>query len=487
MLVRVIVAVDDPRLRERIVRALPGSEVYVLSTGTCNESVGELRRSNYDVAFFGVDTPDALPATVVAAAGLPDKPDVVVVLATDDADFRASLLSDGVTTVDASIDDELLASALCGFVAQRREATIERLAALRSARRVTDLISESPQLREVLATAARVARAESSILILGETGVGKERVAELIHRSSSRSKGPFVTVNCAAIPAELFESELFGHEKGAFSGATRQHRGQFELAHEGTLFLDEIGEVPQHLQVKLLRALQQREIRPVGAERAVEIDVRVVAATNRDPQTEMNAERFRRDLYYRLAVVELTVPALRDRPDDIRALVMAYLEHYRTQLGREVSGVEPAAMDALQRYAWPGNVRELVNVIERAVLLCDAGRIRLGDLPTSLVAVARLERPAIAEPGAAVEPTSTDQLDDVIELPKSWRTETWRVVREGVLLAGERAYLAAVLRLSDGRVGDAARRAGMSPRALFDKMRRHGLRKEDFRAGPDGA
>jgi transcriptional regulator with GAF, ATPase, and Fis domain len=325
----------------------------------------------------------------------------------------------------------------------------------------------------VVETARRIAHADSPVLLLGETGVGKERLARMIHADSSRAPGAFIAVNCAAIPGELFESELFGHEKGAFTGASRSRRGQFELAHGGTLFLDEVGEVPVHLQAKLLRALQERKVKPVGSNHAVEIDVRVISATNRDLAEEMTEGRFRRDLYYRLSVVELTIPPLRERAEDIRVMTDAFVRALAAQLGRQVEGFDPPALHALEHYDWPGNVRELVNVIERAVLLCDAPRIGLGDLPE---AVTRCASEELAPP---VSPLGSGP--DVVSVPPAWAAQTWKHVREELLLAGERAYLCAVLAAAEGRVGLAASRAGLSPRALFEKMRRHGLRKEDFR------
>ena len=459
---------------------MPEADTHVQFEGTRDEADGPLRRGSYDLAI--VEAPDGQAAAQllqVAAEHATERPAMVVLTSGDDAASRARLMAAGAAAVlDAELEDGLLADALAALIAQRRE-TPPVVASV--APGAPDLVDASQQLKSVLRTARRVARADSSVLILGETGVGKERIAQLIHDSSERRDGAFVPVNCAAIPSELFESELFGHERGAFTGAVRSRRGVFELAHEGTLFLDEVAEMPMHLQVKLLRALQDRRIRPVGAEAPIDVDVRVVAATNRDPATEMAAGRFRRDLYYRLGVVELVVPPLRDRPEDIDALADAYLAHFAAQFGGVVEGYAPEAREALRRYTWPGNVRELINVVERAVLLSEDERVGLGDLPAAVTAASALEDPPLSAPGEAGGSVSTGSLDDVIALPKSWRTETWKVVREGVLLAGERAYLSAVLRQTHGRIADAAKRAGMSPRALFDKMRRHGLRKEDFR------
>jgi transcriptional regulator with PAS, ATPase and Fis domain len=214
--------------------------------------------------------------------------------------------------------------------------------------------------------------------------VGKERLARAIHAESRRSKGPFVAVNCAALSESLLESEPFGHEEGAFTGATRSHRGCFEIAHKGVIFLDEIGELPNHLQVKLLRALQDREITRVGSEQSFQVDVRMMAATNRDPREEVKTKRLREDLYYRLNVVTLTIPPLRQRSEDIPDIVASYLPWLRPRVGRDVTSIAPEALEALAHYSWPGNVRELINVIERAMLLCEGEQIRLADLPDTI-------------------------------------------------------------------------------------------------------
>lgn len=332
-------------------------------------------------------------------------------------------------------------------------------------------------MQGTLNTARKVARADSPVLLLGETGVGKERLAMLIHNSSPRSKGPFVAVNCAALPAELFESELFGHEKGAFTGASRSRRGHFELAHEGTLFLDEVGEVPLHLQAKLLRVLQEHRIKPLGSEHSLEVDVRVIAATNRDLDHEMAHGHFRRDLYYRLGVVELHIPSLRDRHEDVEAMAEEFLRRYAGALNRDVDGFSKDAKEALERYSWPGNVRELTNVVERAVLLCQDRLVQLSDLPAN-IAMCASEAARQGVSGLHMLPPGESP---VVALPGPWVEAPWKFVREELLIAGERAYLEGVLQACAGRVGEAAKRAGISSRALFEKMKRHGLRKEDFR------
>lgn len=242
-------------------------------------------------------------------------------------------------------------------------------------------VGESAAMHGMYRMLLKVARSETTCLITGESGTGKELAADVIHRLSGRGNGPFVPVNCGAIPENLLESEFFGHKKGAFTGAVADHRGRFVLANAGTLFLDEIGEMQPSLQVKLLRALQAREVTPVGGTKAERLDVRVVAATNRDLQTEMGAGRFREDLYYRLAVVPLRMPPLRERPEDVPLLIRAVAARLNDGNPTPIRGITQPAIDALRAWSWPGNVRELCAVLERMFVLADADVLDIDDVP----------------------------------------------------------------------------------------------------------
>ena len=248
------------------------------------------------------------------------------------------------------------------------------------------MIGRSPAMQEIFATIDKVADYKTSVLITGESGTGKELIARAIHYNSSRADKPLVTVNCGAIPETLLESELFGHKKGSFTDAIRDKRGLFQEAHGGSIFLDEIGELPRPLQVKLLRALQEEEIKRVGDTQSVKIDIRVMAATTKDLAEEVKGGRFRDDLYYRINVLHITVPPLRERPEDIAQLILHFIDKTRERLHSKVDGVSPAAGRALQSYLWPGNVRELENFIERAMVMAAGETIELGDLPPALQA-----------------------------------------------------------------------------------------------------
>ena len=322
-----------------------------------------------------------------------------------------------------------------------------------------DLTSSNPRMLELFDLIPRVARTDSPVLIHGETGTGKELVASAIHRQSRRRDGPFFTVNCGALTESLLESELFGHEKGAFTGAYRRKEGCFELAHRGTLFLDELGTVSPAMQVKLLRVLERMEVRRVGGADLVKVDVRIVAATNARLEDAVSAGTFREDLYYRVNVVQLALPPLRERSEDVLILADLFRAKIAEKQGRPVTGFDRTASKMLREYPWPGNVRELQNVVERAVILATGGKIQEKDLPE------RMRRTAPKK--VSVPPFDVDEpLDAVLS-----RLST----------SVEREYLKRVLRKFRGHLARSAEHAGLNRRTLYNKMRAHGLRREDFR------
>ena len=260
-----------------------------------------------------------------------------------------------------------------------------------------NFIGQSPALLAAVKVARQVADSTATVLIHGESGTGKEQLARLIHDHSRRARGPFVAVNCAAIPETLLETELFGHEKGAFTGAAARRVGRFERATGGTLFLDEVGDMSPGMQAKILRALQEEEIERVGGDRPISVDVRILAATNRDLDVEVEAGRFREDLYYRLAVVVLKLPPLRERGDDVVMLARHFLEHFARKHGRAVHEISAGAMDLLRSHGWPGNIRQLRNVVERSLLVSEGGVL----LPEHLPPEVRLGESAPRERGHA--------------------------------------------------------------------------------------
>ncbi len=269
-------------------------------------------------------------------------------------------------------------------VIERNNALIKELDEIKKGQRFGKIIGNSSAVKKMMETINQVAPTDSSVLITGESGVGKELVADALHSLSNRSKGPFVKVNCSALAETLLESELFGHEKGAFTGAIAQKKGRFELADGGTIFLDEIGEISQSIQVKILRVLQEREFERVGGEKTIKVDVRIIAATNRNLEEEIAKGRFREDLYYRLNVVSINVPALRDRKEDILLLATEFLNRFSAKNGKRIDGFTSKAKSLLFNYDWPGNIRELQNCIESAVVMTRGSVIDVIDLPAKL-------------------------------------------------------------------------------------------------------
>jgi DNA-binding NtrC family response regulator len=322
------------------------------------------------------------------------------------------------------------------------------------------VVAKSGAMQSVFETLRSVVDLDTTVLIHGETGVGKELLARSVHYSGVRRDRPFVAVNCAAIPEELFESELFGSRRGAFTGASEHRRGHFQMAHGGTLLLDEIGEMPLHLQSKLLRAIEEKKVTSVGADRPVDIDVRFIVTTNKDLQAEVERGAFRRDLFYRLSVMPVRVPALRERPEDVPLLAQHFLEEAGRRLKRAVRGIVPDSLQALVRYPWPGNVRELENVIERAVI------VSREDVLTGL------ER-FLGGPAGAHAP---------VDLSLPFRDAKARVVEEF-----ERAYVAGLLEANGGKLTAAAKHADMDPKNFSDKMARYGLRRQGSEPSDGGA
>jgi formate hydrogenlyase transcriptional activator len=310
-----------------------------------------------------------------------------------------------------------------------------------------ELIGESVRFKAVLQQVRVVAPADSAVLIQGETGTGKELIAEAIHNQSRRACGPFVKVNCSAIPAGLLESELFGHERGAFTGAISQRIGRLQLAHKGTLFLDEIGDLPLELQPKLLRALQDQEFERLGSSQTIHVDVRIVAATNQDLAQMVNERRFRADLYYRLNVFPIVLPPLRERALDIPALVRHFVRVYGERMNKIVNDIPEYVMESLCAYDWPGNIRELQNFVERAVLMSEGGRFS----------------PPLLEPRRAIAPT--------VETPAQ------------TLADMERLHIMDTLRKTNwviaGRAGAAAR-LGLPRTSLIYRMRKLGISRKPF-------
>jgi transcriptional regulator with GAF, ATPase, and Fis domain len=341
---------------------------------------------------------------------------------------------------------------------------------IKSVHNFEEIIGASAGLLKVLQGVARVAPTDSTVLVCGETGTGKELIARAIHSGSRRADKPFIKLNCAALPAGLVESELFGHERGAFSGAIQRRTGRFELAHHGTIFLDEIGEMPLEVQAKLLRVLQEREFERVGSSQTTKVDVRIVAASNRDLEKAVRAGEFREDLYYRLNVFPVTLPPLRERSEDIPLLVKFFVQKYAPRVGRRIENVDPETIQRLLAYPWPGNIRELENLVERALILADSSVLHVeSDILGGSSALRRAKDSAVASAPPA-SGSGTPQSNTQPDAPMTDSRST--------LVAVQREHILQVLRATgwviEGERG-AAMRLGIKPATLRFRMKKFGI------------
>ena len=481
MLIRALLLSPDPTDGARLCASLNSEDVQVV-LHTHRDSLWEaLRTGPVDLLAIEFEAlPHSLEAFVDDVRTLPDAPEVVVFVRNSDPEIRARLqAARAFAIIDRAVTKREGRDAWFGIVDRLTEQVHRGWMAEQWGldSNLGDFASESAAMREFLSFVRKVVDSESTLLIQGETGSGKEYLARAIHAESPRSACPFVPVHCSALSESLLESELFGHVEGAFTGATRGRKGYFEMAHRGTLFLDEVGELTPHVQVKLLRVIQDKRVQAVGAEAEVAVDGRLMAATNRDLAEEVRAGRFRADLYYRLSVVPLHLPPLRERKEDIPRMFESHVEEFCIAMNKNIEGVLHEALELLMAHRWPGNVRELINVAERAVLLCETHRIGPRDLPEEI----RYPQGASAESalrsgaGASVQ----DPLSRFDSDPKFWM-QPFRQAREAWLDPFEREYWERILRQCHGRVGDAAKLAGVSTRSLYARMQVLGLRKEAF-------
>jgi two-component system response regulator HydG len=459
---RVLVCDDKENFTKLFRRILPDDRFDVTTAADGDRALALLAATSFDVIVTDLRMPGADGRAVLREARAHD-PDVEVVLMTAFATVPDAVgaMREGAFDYLAKPfepDEALLVVERALERRRLRQQARDLRLALDGIHRIDNLVAKSPAMTPVLAMVRRAAISDATVLVTGDSGTGKEVVARAIHASGARATARFVAINCGAIPEALLESELFGHVKGSFTGATADHRGLFEEAARGTLFLDEIADLPLAMQVKLNRALQEHAIRPVGGHGERPIDVRVIAATNVDLKARVASGQFREDLYYRLNVLPLHLPPLRDRREDVPVLAAFLLERHGTRRTPAPEGFTAEALSALVRYDWPGNVRELENAIERALAVSDGARIELEALPD--------------EVAASVRPRATDG------------TATHLTFREAVDLASDRAsraYLMALMRELKGNVTEAARRAGMERESLHRLLKRYGVRSEDFK------
>jgi len=385
---RILVVDDEPAIRDVVVMLLEGQGYEITQAGSYADGCAALGRGTFDLVVSDLRLGDGTGLQLLEhLAATPDAPPAILMTSYSSVESAVEALRLG--AVDYIIkpfdNDELIHSVQRAIRERRmrRENTLLKRT-LRKVQMRHGLVGESAGLKRVLDLMRRVAPSDATVLVTGESGTGKELVAQAIHYGSGRAAGPFVPVNCGAIPAELIESELFGHVKGAYTGATVATEGLIREAHGGTLFLDEVGELPLALQVKFLRVLQDKRVRPVGGKDSFRVDVRFLAATNKDLKAAVERGEFREDLYYRLNVISIRVPPLRERGTDVELLARHFTAHYASRLGKRIAGFDDEFTRFLHCYDWPGNVRELENLIERAVILADEEVLCYRDLADGL-------------------------------------------------------------------------------------------------------
>jgi len=442
----ILVAEDDRSLRDGLVQAMSkgGYKVHVAQTG--KEAMEKIEKQVFDLVIAGQRVGGQEGIDIVRRARASNAGTMIIMTGDGGAAAAEAMRSGAFDFVQRTLSIEAMELKIQRAIEHQR--LLSRLSSMTDrhpeASRPHGLLGPSQSMREVIRLIDKVASSSATVLIQGETGTGKERVAEAIHNASLRRDAPFVRMNCASLPDNLLESELFGHEKGAFTGADQMRIGRFEMANDGTLFLDEVGNMSSSTQAKVLRAIQNQEFERLGGSRTIKVDVRIIAATNVNLENAIKDGRFREDLYYRLNVVSIPVPPLRERADDILPLAEHFLRQFGQELSRKVTGFSAEAVKGLRDHRWPGNVRELENTIERAVLMCDGDTIR----PADLTLMDR-EHSVNMTPQLAVDLLNLEAL--------------------------EKAALLEALKRSNWIQKEAAKLLGVSSRVMNYKVHKHGI------------
>jgi DNA-binding NtrC family response regulator len=475
----ILVVDDDPVQRRLLETAITRSGMQVVTApggGPALDLINGPRGDQVTLMLLDLVMPDMGGLDVLAKLRQtnPDLP-VIVLTAKGGIDSAVEAMRAGASDflvkpasperIAVSIRNQLKIGTLSGEVKQLKKKADNKLS-------FDDLIAASPEMKQVFRLGTRAAQSDIPVLIEGESGAGKELIARAIQGTSARAGRPFVTVNCGAIPENLIESILFGHEKGSFTGASDKHLGKFQEADGGTLFLDEIGELRLDMQVKLLRALQESEVDPVGSKRPVKVDVRIIAATNRDLGQMAREGSFREDLYYRLNVFPITLPALRERSGDIAPLARHFIERFAAEENKQVAGLTPQAAQLLERFNWPGNVRQLENTIFRAVVLCDGALLDVCDFP-QIAAAMGVE--TVARQNAAM-PAASGQHSPALPAGSPYAltvTDGAGHVRKFEELESEIIRMA--ISRYDGHMSEVARRLGIGRSTLYRKLKEFGL------------
>jgi DNA-binding NtrC family response regulator len=467
--VAILVVDDEASIRDSLTSWFEEDGFNVDSAADAREALAKLDAGRFDIVLLDIKMP-GMDGMQLLRRIRADLPDVVVIMITAYASVETAVqaLKDGAFDYVTKPFDPDDLNRLVRTALRQRTLTLENRAlkaGLDALIQVDDIVGEGPAIRHVLDLVATVSATDATVLVRGETGTGKELIARAVHVNSPRRYFPIITMNCGAVPDQLLESELFGHERGAFTGASTRRKGRLELATGGTLFLDEIGNVSPRMQMELLRVLETKRFTRLGGSTEVEVDFRLVCATNADLEEEVRQGRFREDLYYRINVFRIDLPPLRQRPEDIEPLARYFVNSFRRAMGKDISGVTPKGVEVLRAYSWPGNVRELRNVIERAMVVCPGGQLDVSHLRYQFPAALPTNGGGV-NLGSGVESAAP---------PPHPAAEGPPPDPEASLADIERAHIERVLQAQGHNVSATARVLGVDRVTLYNKLKKYGI------------
>ena len=453
--INILLVDDEEPIREAMLLLLKAADYQISACASGQEALQLLANEQFDIIVTDLFLPDITGIDILTKAkALFPHLEVILITGHASAETAVRAMKEGAFDyITKPLNFEELRMIISKAIEKQLllKENVYLRKQLREKYEFSNIIGNSPAMQKVFSRITKIIKTDSTVLILGESGTGKEVIAKAIHSNGPRRDKPFIAVHCGAIPENLLESELFGHTKGAFTGAIRDKMGKFEAAHHGTIFLDEIGTLPMHLQIKLLRVLQEQEVERVGSNRQIKLDVRIISATNVDLDEEVKKGNFRDDLFYRLNVIPVTLPPLRERVEDILALVRHFLAKYCKEMNRPLMNIAKEALMALEIYKWPGNVRELENMVERTVALTEGDQITLGDLPSN-----------ISKSFAEHEELSTRITSRGVDMVKVMNEMERKMITDALSLsAGVKARAAALLNLNRTTLVEKMRRLGM--------------------------
>ena len=457
---QLLIVDDEPASRYGIRKALTQFRFQVQEASDGKQALEKVRQLNPDLMILDVNLPGMDGLAVLSEVKTQEQPPVTIVITAYGSEKVAveAMKRGAYDYISKPYEIEelrlVVSRAMESLQLKEENQALRRELEKRASAAYGKILGQSSAMRKVFDLIDKVSQSDITVLIQGESGTGKELVAREIHRRSTRHNKPFITMNCAALPENLIESELFGHEKGAFTGAVKQRKGKFELANEGSIFLDEIGDMSLNTQSKVLRVLQEKKFERLGGSETLEVDARIVSATHRDLIAEIEKGNFRQDLYYRLKVIDIMIPPLRDRREDVPLLVDYYIREFSTRHNKKIEGIEPSALKLMLEFHWPGNVRQLLNILERAIVLASGPVLKIEDLPEDLNLKASFNE---------------SFLDELMHLP-------FKQAKERITVHFMREYLARKLRENEGNISHTAAELGIHRQSLQSMMRRLGIK-----------